>query len=153
MNTSFGISTIAAALTARATELATALLGESNRQLSSKRELRFGRKGSLAVVTRGTKAGWWYDHENGVGGDLINLIEHVQGVTFREAVTYAERIIGTVPVGPSLARTTCAPSVYDHSTRHRRRAGELWREGCADRRHGGGALFHDARDCRIACRR
>ena len=52
MNTRFDITTIAAALTARATELATALLGEPNRQLSSKRELRFGRKGSLAVVTR-----------------------------------------------------------------------------------------------------
>ena len=77
---------VAAALTARTTEVATALLGEANRQLSSERELRFGRKGSLAVVTRGKKAGWWYDHENGVGGDLINLIEHVQGVSFREAV-------------------------------------------------------------------
>jgi hypothetical protein len=40
---------VAAALTARTTEVATALLGEANRQLSSKRELRFGRKGSLAV--------------------------------------------------------------------------------------------------------
>ena len=91
MNTRFDITTIAAALTAHAAELAIALLGEPNRQLSSKRELRFGRKGSLAVVTDGAKAGWWYDHENGIGGDLINLIEHVQGVTFREAVAYAER--------------------------------------------------------------
>jgi putative DNA primase/helicase len=129
MNTRFDITTIASALTARATELATALLGESNRQLSSKRELRFGRKGSLAVVTHGTKAGWWYDHENGVGGDLINLIERVQGISFREAVTYAEGIIGSVPAGPSLARTTCvAPSADDDSTRHRRRAAALWRK-------------------------
>jgi putative DNA primase/helicase len=119
---------VAAALTARTTEVATALLGEANRQLSSKRELRFGRKGSLAVVTRGKKAGWWYDHENGVGGDLINLIEHVQGVSFREAVIFAEGIIGSVPARPSLARTTCAPSADDESTRHRHRAGELWRE-------------------------
>jgi putative DNA primase/helicase len=128
MSTRFDITTVAAALTARATEVATALLGESNRQLSSKRELRFGRKGSLAVVTRGTKAGWWYDHENGVGGNLIKLIEHVQGVSFREAVTYAEGITGSVPVGPSLVRTTCALSADDDSTQHRRRAGKLWRE-------------------------
>ena len=119
---------VAAALTARTTEVATALLGEANRQLSSERELRFGRKGSLAVVTRGKKAGWWYDHENGVGGDLINLIEHVQGVSFREAVIFAEGIIGSVPARQSLARTTCAPSADDESTRHRHRAGELWRE-------------------------
>ena len=91
MNTRFDITTVAAALAARTTEVATALLGEANRQLSSKRELRFGRKGSLAVLTRGKKAGWWYDHENGVGGDLINLIEHVQGVSFREAVNLSQR--------------------------------------------------------------
>ena len=53
-------------------------LGEPNCQLSSKRELR--RKGWLAVLTNGTKAGSWYDHEHGVGGDLIDLIDH--GVTF-----------------------------------------------------------------------
>src|SRR5947207_9094355 len=110
MTNCFDMTTIAAALAARAAEAAVALLGEPNRQLSGKRELRFGRKGSLAVVTLGTKAGWWYDHENGVGGDLVNLIEHVQGVSFREAVIYAEGIIGSVPVRPSLARTTCAPS-------------------------------------------
>jgi hypothetical protein len=37
-------------LTARAAEVAIALLGEHNRLLSSRRELRFRRKGSLAVV-------------------------------------------------------------------------------------------------------
>ena len=72
---------IAAALTACAAESAIALLGEPNHQLSCKRQLRFGSKGSLAVVTNGTKAGSWYDHEHGVGGDLIDLIEHVHGVS------------------------------------------------------------------------
>jgi hypothetical protein len=128
MNTRFDITTVAAALAARTSEVATGLLGEPNRRLSRKCELRFGRKGSLAVLTHGTKAGCWYDHENGEGGDLINLIEHVQGVSFREAVIYAEGIIGSVPARPSLARITCAPSADDESTRHRHRAGELWRE-------------------------
>jgi putative DNA primase/helicase len=129
MNSRFDITTIAGALTARATEVATALLGESNRQLSSKRELRFGRKGSLAVVTRGAKAGGWYDHENGIGGDLINLIEHVQGVTFREAVTYAEGIIGSVPIlEPSPEPATYARSADVGSTGRQRRAAELWRQ-------------------------
>jgi hypothetical protein len=120
---------IAAALTACAAETAIALLGESNHQLSRKHELRFGRKGSLAVVTYGAKAGSWYDYEHGVGGDLIDLIEYVHGVTFREALTYAERIIGPVPVlkrSPSPAACVRAP--YLDSMRHQRRAGELWRE-------------------------
>jgi Toprim domain len=128
MNTRFDITTVAAALAARTSEVATGLLGEPNRRLSRKCELRFGRKGSLAVLTHGTKAGCWYDHENGEGGDLINLIEHVQGVSFREAVNYAEGIIGSVPARPSLARIACAPSADDESTRHRHRVGELWRE-------------------------
>ena len=113
MTTRFDMSSIATSLTARAAEVAIALLGEPNRQLSSKRELRFGRKGSLAVVTDGTKAGWWYDHENGVGGDLIDLIEHVQGVTFREAITFAERIIGSVPARHRRRGPLRAPSAYD----------------------------------------
>jgi putative DNA primase/helicase len=60
------------ALKARAAEIAIALLGEPNHMLSSRRELRFGRKGSLAVTTAGPKTGSWYDHENGVGGDLFS---------------------------------------------------------------------------------
>src|SRR5437879_5703423 len=94
MTIRFDITAIRAALTARAAETAIALLGEPNRPLSSRRELRFRRKGSLAVVIDGAKAGRWYDHEDGIGGDLINLIERAHGITFREAVVYAEQFIG-----------------------------------------------------------
>jgi putative DNA primase/helicase len=118
---------IVTSLTARAAETAMAVLGEPNRQLSSKRELRFGRKGSLAVAINGTKTGSWYDHEHGVGGDLIDLIQHVQGVTFREAITYAERIVGLVPE-TSPARTIRARRAYTDLTRQQRRARELWQE-------------------------
>jgi len=129
MTVRFDMTNIAPALTARAAEVAIALLGEANRQLSSKRELRFGRKGSLAVATHGTKAGCWYDHENSVGGDLIDLIEHVHGVPFREAVTYAEHIIGSVPtLETSPAWAAFERSADVDSTRHQCRAGELWRE-------------------------
>lgn len=93
MTTRFDKRSITTPLTARAAEVAMEFLGEPNCQLSSKRELR--RKGSLAVLTNGTKAGSWYDHEHGVGGDLIDLIDH--GVTFREVVTYAKRFIGLLP--------------------------------------------------------
>jgi putative DNA primase/helicase len=129
MTTRFDMRIITAALTARAAESAIALLGEPNHQLSSKHELRFGRKGSLAVVTNGTKAGSWYDHEHGVGGDLITLIERVNGVTFRDAVAYAERIIGSVQtLEMPPAPTACARSADVDPIRHQRHAGELWRE-------------------------
>jgi hypothetical protein len=61
--------TLRAALAHQAADVAVALLGEPNRHLSSKREQRFGRKGSLAVVIEGARAGIWFDHENGEGRD------------------------------------------------------------------------------------
>lgn len=45
--------------------------GEENRRLSSARELRIGRKGSISVVLVGEKAGLWFDHEARVGGTLL----------------------------------------------------------------------------------
>ena len=51
-------------LDARVDEIARHLLGEPNRALSSRTQLRFGRNGSLAVEIAGAKRGQWYDHEN-----------------------------------------------------------------------------------------
>lgn len=51
-------------------DLACRMFGEPNRGLSSARQLRFGRKGSLAVELHGDKAGVWFDHEAQKGGRL-----------------------------------------------------------------------------------
>ena len=129
MTTRFDMSSIATSLTARAAEVAITLLGKPNHQLSSKQELRFGRRGSLAVATDGAKAGCWYDHENGTGGDLIDLIKQVRGVTFREAIAFAERIIGSVPdLETSPAPIIRVRRAYVDLNGHRRRASELWQE-------------------------
>jgi hypothetical protein len=118
-----------AGLAARVAEIATALVGEPNRRLSSKRQLRFGRKGSLAVTTAGPKTGSWYDHENGVGGDLFSLIRRNRGGGFLDALAYAERIIGRRPTQPeSPATAACRDQADDCSAWNRRRAGELWQE-------------------------
>jgi hypothetical protein len=124
MTTRFDISTMAEALAARAAEVAMALLGEPNRPLSSRRELRFRRKGSLAVVIDGAKAGRWYDHEDGVGGDLIHLIERERGVTFREAVAYAEQFVASaLTLATTPAPGACGRSAEVDSKRDQRRAG------------------------------
>jgi putative DNA primase/helicase len=118
-----------AGLAALVAEIATALVGEPNGRLSSKRQLRFGRKGSLAVTTAGPKTGSWYDHENGVGGDLFSLIRRKRGGGFLEALAYAERIIGRRPTQPeSPATAACRDQADDCSAGNRRRAGELWQE-------------------------
>lgn len=55
-------------------EIATLLLGEPNRRLSTRTQLRFGSNGSIAVEIAGAKAGTWFDHENEVGGGAWDLL-------------------------------------------------------------------------------
>jgi len=45
-------------------------LGEPNAKLSKGNELRWGTHGSFSVSKRGT----WFDHENGVGGGVVDLV-------------------------------------------------------------------------------
>ena len=56
--------------------IARILLGEPNQRLSSKHELRFGNRGSVSIDLR---KGTWFDHERGVGGGVLDLIEDRTG--------------------------------------------------------------------------
>lgn len=94
---------VRAGLAPVAAELAVALLGEPNRSMSGKRELRFGNHGSVSVVIAGPKAGVWHDHELGVGGDLLALIMRERGGSFRDAIEFAEQFIGQTPREPAAA--------------------------------------------------
>ena len=59
-----------------AEQIAIALLGSPNEKLSSDKELRFGRKGSLCIdLSKGT----FYDHENEEGGGMLSLIQRERG--------------------------------------------------------------------------
>jgi putative DNA primase/helicase len=121
-------NSVAQTLTGRAADIAISLLGEPNRALSSRRELRFGRKGSVAVVINGAKAGRWYDHEINVGGDLVSLIRRHQGGSLLDAVAYAERFVGG-PIRPGTPTTTAhRHQGDDYCIRNRRLAYELWHE-------------------------
>lgn len=57
-------------------DVATALLGKPNPRLSTRREWRYGRHGSLSIRL---DAGTWYDHEAGTGGGTLALIERELG--------------------------------------------------------------------------
>jgi hypothetical protein len=63
---------VARELADRAEAVVIALLGKPTAR--STRELRFGKRGSLAVRLDGAKRGQWFDHELGTGGDLLHLI-------------------------------------------------------------------------------
>ena len=52
--------------------VALALLGDPNPRMSTARELRYGRKGSLAVRL---DSGQWFDHEAGAGGGVIARVK------------------------------------------------------------------------------
>jgi putative DNA primase/helicase len=124
------LAVLRANLISRAAEVATTLLGKPNDGLSSRRELRFGNRGSLTVATAGEKAGCWYDHENGVGGDLFGLIQRVQGGDFSSAITHAQKIVGSAPIqitrsrrpisrseltGENKAKTSYALALWDEA--------------------------------------
>jgi predicted P-loop ATPase len=51
------------------------LLGEPNPRLSSKKQLRFGNHGSVAVEIDGDRAGTFFDNERKVGGGVLDLVE------------------------------------------------------------------------------
>jgi len=93
-------------LRAMAAEIVRSFLGEPNRKLGTKRQWRWGRKGSFTLNVAGDKTGLWYDHENQVGGDIVNFVQVQLGCSIANAITYALGFLG--PSWPS--RSTAAPS-------------------------------------------
>ena len=80
--------------------VAEALLGDANRSLSTKRELRFGNKGAVAVnLARGT----FFDHESGEGGGVLDLIARETGLTGSAAF---EWMLGTSQIEINAERRT-----------------------------------------------
>jgi len=88
------IVSIAATLNGRIRDLARHLLGEPNKSLSTATQLRYGSKGSLAVDIAGDKAGKWFDHEGGVGGDGLELVCHKLNLRNGEACEWAKQWLG-----------------------------------------------------------
>jgi putative DNA primase/helicase len=121
-----------AELASLSAEVAIVLLGEPNRKLSTNRQLRFGRKGSLALAITGPKNGSWYDYENDVGGDLVDLIRREHGGSFRASVEYAQRFIGherTLQASSDASVQCRVGTTHGISVGNRQRALELWEEG------------------------
>ena len=67
--------------------VARALLGDPNPRMSTARELRYGRKGSLVVRL---DTGQWFDHESVDGGGVLALVARVQGCDRAAAARWIE---------------------------------------------------------------
>ena len=77
-----------------AEQIVRSYLSEPNRQLSNSRELRWGSRGSFVLNVQGDKAGLWFDHENGCGGDIIEFIRQQRGCSIGEAIHEALTYLG-----------------------------------------------------------
>ena len=71
------IAVIAAGLRDHVAAAAVAILGKPT--VRTGRELRWGSHGKLAVVLAGPKAGTWFDHSSGTGGDILTLAQREMG--------------------------------------------------------------------------
>jgi putative DNA primase/helicase len=95
---------IKACLYGREQEVVAAFRGPPNRALSSKKELRWGNKGSFSLAIAGNERGFWFDHELGRGGDIFDLIKQEQGCDFVEALKFAKQFVGGYAPNPCTPR-------------------------------------------------
>jgi putative DNA primase/helicase len=99
----------------RAGEIVQAFLGAPNPKLSkwNSRQWRWGKKGSFALNMAGDKIGLWFDHENEVGGDIIDFLEYQLGCSTADAIGYALEYLGPAPPQPSCAAQLREPEPDD----------------------------------------
>lgn len=88
-------------------EVAKMLWGESNRHLSTKTELRFGKQGSKSVDI---KKGTWFDHELSEGGGVLDLVARETGQRGRDAVKWLAEQGFSVDEEPRSERASPSPT-------------------------------------------
>ena len=78
-------------------ELATHVLGNPTSRTST--QLRFGKKGSICVFTNGPKQGLYANHETGVYGGPLKLIEEQAGLSSaKDSLKWASEWLGGNPL-------------------------------------------------------
>jgi putative DNA primase/helicase len=121
------IGAVADALAERCEQVTIALFGRP--ASASRRELRFGKRGSFALRRDGAKRGRWYDHERGEGGDMLTLLAREHGVRLGDALRIAKRdylgdaIIASPQPKPALQQVDQCGT--------KEAALRIWREGVA----------------------
>ena len=75
-------------------EVARKLLGEPNKQHSTRDDVRYGTNGSMSI---NPKKGKWYSYEDGVGGGILSLIERETGAKGSARWAKLEELTGYRP--------------------------------------------------------
>lgn len=109
------VADLAARVNYRMADLAHTLLGDPNPAHTTKSQLRYGTKGSMAIEITGPRAGRWFNHEAGVGGDGLELIKHHKGLPDAEARRWARDWLGDIQHRPTPS-STLGPRSVDRKT-------------------------------------
>jgi hypothetical protein len=107
--------------------LARQLFGEPNRALSTARELRFGRRGSLAVLP---DRGVFRDFESGVSGGVLDMVVHAGAARDRSEAARLLQSREAIPPRET-PRAVAARELRDAQARNAKIAiaGALWKAG------------------------
>jgi hypothetical protein len=89
------------------------VLGEPNRLLSTRQQLRFGSNGSVAVEIDGAKRGQWFDHEAGVGGGPWELLTIKGRMTNGAAGGWLQSELG-IEIKPAAHTSRHMVATYDY---------------------------------------
>lgn len=106
------------ALLNNAVDLISYALGTApNKAASSRKEMRWGNKGSFVFNIYGRKRGLWYDFEAQEGGDIFTLVGQriLRTKHFVEICNWCREWLGWPPDGP-------APNIFDDDMRRREKA-------------------------------
>ena len=87
--------------------------GEHNRKLSTRKEMRWGSKGSFSLAIAGSREGLWFDHEIGRGGDIIEFIKIERGCSFVDALDHAAQYVSELRNGHHSSRPASRPATAD----------------------------------------
>ncbi len=98
-----------------------------NRHIEASRsEIRIGNRGSLCIDRRN---GNFFDHESGIGGDLIDLVRHTLATDFKGAVVWLENYLGNQPTPiPSQDIPKVRKERQQHSKQRIDKAVRIWQE-------------------------
>jgi putative DNA primase/helicase len=99
-----------AALREVAPDIVTEFRGEHNRKLSTRKEMRWGSKGSLSLAIAGSREGLWFNHEAGRGGDIIEFIKTERGCSFVDALDHAAQYVSELRNGHHSSRPASRPA-------------------------------------------
>jgi hypothetical protein len=94
-------------------KMARKILGEPNKRLSTRTELRFGTNGSVSVEIAGIKCGHWYDHEAQKGGGPWELLTVKGGMANGAAVDWLRSELG-IEIPHALKSRRDPVATYDY---------------------------------------